>query len=147
MNKALKLVMAIYGVGGSLFGLSYVFLPEQMAELQGAEELSAFLVATKMVLGASLIAAGVFLVLAARDPIRNILWVRFAIVFALLFLTVAVYVGTVLYTDFSQALFGVVLHGTFAVLLLILYPWQTVRGGEQAASDTRTSRAVMEVTD
>ncbi|HEX6299773.1 MAG TPA: hypothetical protein VF148_04850 [Acidimicrobiia bacterium] len=134
MIKALKIVMATYGTVGILFGLSYLLMPGQMSELQGAEELSAFLIATKMALGASLVPVGLFVVISGRDPVRHVLGVRVAILVALLFTTVALYAGTVLYDEFSQALFGVMLHGVFAVALLVFYPWRTVPGGKQTAS-------------
>ncbi|HEX6299767.1 MAG TPA: hypothetical protein VF148_04820 [Acidimicrobiia bacterium] len=141
MTKSLKIALATYGIGLTLVGLSYLVLPEEMSELQGAEELSAFLVGTKMVLGASLLAVGVFVVIAARDPIRNILWVRFAIVFALLFVAVSVYLGAFVKAEFSEVIDGILIHGVFAALLLILYPRQTVPGGDQAASPETSSAA------
>ncbi len=123
MNKGLKIAMTAYGIGGALFGLSYLLIPDRMSEIQGAEVLTSFLTATKMTLGASLVAVGVFAAIAARDPIRNILWVRFTIVFATLFLGVAIYSGAVLFEDMGEAAVGWVIHGTFAVALLALYPW------------------------
>lgn len=139
MTKALRIVLATYGIGLTVVGLSYLFLPEEMSELQGAEELSAFLIGTKMVLGASLLAAGVFLVIASRDLIRNILWVRFAIVFALLFVAVSLYLGLFVKAEFSEVVDGILIHGTFAALLLILYFRQRLRAGGQADSPDRRS--------
>jgi hypothetical protein len=115
--------MSVYGIGGSLFGLFYLVFPEQASVMQSGEAASAYLIATKMTLGASLLAVGTFVAVAARDPIKNILWARFAIAFALSFLAVAVYSGTVLFTSFSQALVGVTIHGLFAALLIAFYPW------------------------
>lgn len=134
MTKALTIVMATYGTVGILFGLSYLLIPEQMSELQGAEELSAFLIATKMALGASLVPVGLFIVISGRDQVRHVFGVRFAILVALLLLTVSLYAGTVLYDDFSQALGGVLLHGVFAALLLILYPRHGARGAKLVTS-------------
>lgn len=122
MTKALKVAMATYGTIGVLYGLSYLLIPERLSALQGAEEVSDFLIAIEMALGASVLAVGVFVVTAARDPVRHILWVRFAILFAMLFAATAVYSGIALFTDFSQALVGVILHGVFATALLVLYP-------------------------
>lgn len=124
MTKALKITMGIYGIGGTLVGLSYLFFPREDV---------------RMVLGASLVAVGTFVVIAARDPIRNILWVRFAIVFALLFTAVSIYLGAVVRGEFRSVLDGIFIHGTFAVLLLILYPRQKVRDGEQAPSPDKSS--------
>lgn len=134
MTKALKIVMATYGTVGILFGVSYLLIPEQMSELQGAEEMSAFLIATKMALGAGLVPVGLFIVISGRDQARHLLGVRFAILVALLFLTVSLYAGIVLYDEFSEALGGVILHGVFGALLLILYPRQAARDGKKVTS-------------
>jgi len=124
MTKALKVAMSVYGAGGTLFGLFYLFFPQQAAAMQGFQADSAYLVATKMALGASLVAVGVFVIIAARDPIKHILWVKFAIVFAILFFAVALYSGFRLFTDFGQAIVGVTIHGVAAVALLALYTWR-----------------------
>lgn len=137
MTRALKIVMATYGVGGTLFGLSYLLFAERMSELQGAEAITPYLIGTKMVLGASLVAVGTFVVGASRDPIRHVLWVRFAIVFALLFTAVSVYLGLFVKAEFSEVLDGIFIHGTFAVSLLFLYPRRNRGAEERAASPGR----------
>jgi membrane associated rhomboid family serine protease len=134
MTKALKITMATYGIGGTVVGLLYIFTPREDV---------------RKVLGASLLAVGIFVVIAARDPIRHILWVRFAILFALLFTAVSIYLGAVVRGEFRSVLDGISIHGTFAALLLILYPRKKVRDGEQAPSPARgseTNGSVMEVT-
>jgi len=123
MLKALKIAMAAYGIGGALFGLLYLLAPQQAIVMQSPEGgTTPFLIATKMALGAGILGAGFFSALAARDPIRNIHWLRFGIVNAALFLAVALYSGFVLYEDVSQAMVGIVLHGGFGIALLALYP-------------------------
>ncbi len=124
MNKALKVAMSVYGTGGTLFGLFYLFFPRQAAAMQGFQADSAYLVATKMALGASLVAVGIFVIIAARDPIKHILWVKFAVVFAILFLAVALYSGFRLFADVSQASVGIIIHGLAAAALLAFYPWR-----------------------
>ncbi len=122
MNKALKVSMAAYGIGGLFFGLSYLIFPTQMSQAQGAEVITDFLRGSKMTLGAALVPAGIFVALAARDPIKNISWVRFAAAFALLFFSVAIYVGVFVYQEFGRVWLGLIIHGPFAALFLILYP-------------------------
>lgn len=124
-------MVATYGIGGALVGLSYLLLVQEDV---------------RKVLGASLLAVGIFVAIAARDPIREIQWVRFAIVFALLFAGVSVYLGLFERDEFRSVLDGILIHGTFATLLLIFYPWQWVRDeGRVSPHDTR-SGTVMEVT-
>lgn len=126
MTKALKIVMGIYGIGLTVVGFLYILTPREDV---------------RKVLGVSLLAVGIFLVIAARDPIRHILWVRFAIVFALLFTAVSIYLGAVVRGEFRSVLDGIFIHGTFAALLLILYPRKKVRDGEQAPSPETSSAA------
>ncbi len=74
--------------------------------------------------GVSVVAACIFLIIAARDPIKHILWVKFAVVFAILFLAVALYSGFRLFADVSQASVGIIIHGLAAAALLAFYPWR-----------------------
>lgn len=123
MTKALKVVLGAYGIGITVAGFLHFFFAE---------------VDVEVALAASLVAVGPFLFIAARDPIRKIEWVRFAIVFAVLFVGVSVYVGAIRRGEFRSVLDGIAIHGTFAVLLLILYPRQSRRDGEQAPSPARS---------
>ena len=135
MNNALKVTMTGYGAAGALFGLWYIILPRQAIEIQSPSVVvTAYLVGTKMALGASIFSAGIFLMIAARDLVRHILWAKFAIVFATLFLAVSLYSGFLLYDDVSQAFVGIIIHGVAAAALLAFYPWRGGRTREQAAS-------------
>ena len=118
----LRATMILYGLGNAVFGVLYLVAPDQLALIQGAESTSAYLTSTKMALGAGLAVAGVFIVIAARDPVERLLWVKFAIALAVLLSAVAWYSGLVLFDDLGQASTGVIIHGVFALLLLALYP-------------------------
>jgi hypothetical protein len=50
-------------------------------------------------------------------------------VFAGLFLTVALYSGFRLYEDVSQASVGIIIHGVALIALLAFYPWRGERSG------------------
>jgi hypothetical protein len=131
MNKALKVSMIVYGAVGALFGLVYILVPRQAIELQSAEvQASQYLVATKMALGAGILPTAIFGLIAARDPIKNIRWVNFILVFALLFLAVALYCGFVLYADVGQAMVGIVIHGLAVLALIGFYPRGAARYGK-----------------
>ena len=125
MTKALKIVLGAYGVGITVAGFLHFFFAE---------------VDVERALGAALVAVGPFLFIAARDPIRQIQWVRFAIVFALLFTAVSIYLGAVVRGEFRSVLDGIAIHGTFAAFLLILYPRKKVLPDrEQESSPHRIS--------
>ena len=134
MTKAIKIVLATYGIGLTVAGVLHFVFAE---------------VDTERTLGVALSAVGPFLFSAARDPIRHILWVRFAILFALLFTAVSVYLGAAVRGEFGSVLDGILIHGTFATLLLIFYPRQMRRDGEQMPFPARSNErngSVMEVT-
>lgn len=124
MTKTLKIVLGAYGVGITVAGFLHFFFAEVDVEIA---------------LAASLVAVGPFLFIAARDPIRQTQWVRFAIVFALLFVGVSVYVGAIRRGEFRSVVDGIAIHGTFAALLLILYPRKKIREREQEPSLERSS--------
>lgn len=130
MTKALKVTMAAYGIAGTLFGLSYLIIPTQMSEAQGAEVITDFLIANKMTLGTALVLVGVSVIFAARDPINNITWLRFAAAFALAFALLSVYVGLFVYEEFDRVWLGLIIHGPFAALFLVLYP-RRIAGHDQ----------------
>jgi hypothetical protein len=130
MRIALQVTMFTYGAVGAIIGLAYMLFPQQAIDLQSPDgSISTYLVATKMALGASMFAGGILAAFAARDPIKYIFWVRYSILFAVLFLGVALYTGIVLYSDFSQALVGIIIHGVFSIALLILYPRGKAQSG------------------
>ena len=124
MTKALRVTMVVYSVLGILFGLSMIFIPDQMAEWFNAPALidyEKFLTAS---LGVANIAAAVFIILAARDPIKHISWVKFAIVWALIWVASILYALGRGYVDFSQEGVTLIIHIVFAVLFFIFYPWK-----------------------
>jgi hypothetical protein len=124
MAKALKVVMIVYAVTGILFGLATILVPEQMAEWFSGpvpSDYERYLMAS---LGMANIAAAVFIIMAARDPIRNMNWVKFAIVWALIWVATILYALVRGYVDFDQQGIALIIHIVFAALFLILYPWK-----------------------
>ena len=130
MLKALKVTMIVYGALGILFGLAYIFIPLELGDMFGYEQGPEYVAAFLAVLGVSFIAPCVFLIAAARDPLRHIYWVKFAILFAILMAVIELYSFIRGYLDFSQAGMGIILHAVFAVAFLVLYPWRAARSGE-----------------
>jgi uncharacterized protein YjeT (DUF2065 family) len=126
MIKGLKVVMIIWAAVAILMGLVYIFFPNQLNEMGGYEgsDLATYLLA---LLGICYIAAGAFVIIAARDPLKHIRWVQFAITVA--FLTVAVAgssMGRGLVT-FSQEGIPLIFNAVFAIALLALYPYHKVK--------------------
>lgn len=130
MIKALKVLLIIIGVVYILVGLATIIIPDQWAALGGIEEISAYERWLLAVLGASFIAAGVWVIVAWRDPLRHINWVKFVILKSILTVVVGVYLITQDYVDFSQVGPVIILDAVFTVALLALYPWRAARSGE-----------------
>jgi hypothetical protein len=131
MLTTLKVVMIVRGIIGILFGLSFIFVPRQLGEMfgytaEGPEYMLSFLA----MLGALMAASGVFIIAAARDPIKHIWWVKFAILVTALLLVLELYSVLMGYITFSQATMGIIMQSVFLVALLIFYPW---RGPREAA--------------
>lgn len=128
MIKALRVVMIIYAIIGILFGLAMIFIADQLREwfnyAQAPDDVRYFTTA----LGAMFISSGVFVFMAARDPIKNISWVKYAILLALLSLCAALYTWVRGYSDFSQVGLAMIIHAVFAALLFIFYPWRVRQG-------------------
>ena len=96
----------------------------------GYEQGPAYIAAMEVTLGMCFIAACIFLIAAARDPLRYISWVKFAILFAILMLVGDLYSIIRGYIDFSHAGTGITLNAIFAAALLAFYPWRAVSGGQ-----------------
>jgi len=130
MVKALKVTMIVYALIGILFGLAFIFVPRQLFAMFGHEAWPASVAALAAELGVSFVAACIFLIIAARDPLKHILWVKYVIVFAILMLAAQLYSLILGYIDFSQAGIGLIIHAVFAAALLAFYPWRAAQSGE-----------------
>ncbi len=124
MLKALSIVMIVFGAIGILFGLSDIIAPEQGAKLFGFGEAPDYVRWIAAMAGASYVAAGSWVIVAARNPIRHILWVKYLITKSLLFTVVTAYTLIRGYVSFSQVGALLILFAVFAVLFLVFYPWR-----------------------
>ena len=128
MIRALKVTMIVYGAVGIFTGLVYVIIPRQLDEIFGYELGPAYIAAIEVSLGMCFIAACIFLIAAARDPLRYISWVKFAILFAILTLVGDIYSIIRGYIDFSHAAIAITINAIFSAALLAFYPWRAVKG-------------------
>ena len=130
MIRALKVVLIVYGVLGILGGLALIVAPQLFARMWGSGEIGAvsdFGVYISAICGVAFVAACVWLIVAARDPLRHIMWVKFAILWNILSVVVMLYLvvqGTI---DFSQAATEIIGGAVFAAALLVFYPYRAAR--------------------
>jgi len=133
MIRALKVTMIVYAATGILFGMAFILVPRQLGAMLGHESGPAYVAALTAELGVSFISACIFLIIAARDPIKHILWVKYSILFAILMLASSLYSFVIGNLTFNQAGIGI-MHAVFAGALLAFYPWHGLRTNESAHS-------------
>ena len=136
MIRGLRVVMTVWAALGIVLGLGLVFMPEQLGSMQGYARGPAYIPYFLALLGTAFIALGVFLIVAARDPLKNILWVRFAIVWAILAVIVEVSSVARGLVTFTQVGMGLIIDLAAAIALLALYPWRGVPIAKQAPDGT-----------
>ncbi len=122
MIKTLKVAMIVFAVVEIIFGLLIIFSPDKLLSMAGVSEVTGYLKYIMALLGICLITPSIFLIMAARDPVRQINWVRFAILWFLLATIAAVYAIAKSYVTFSHAGTLLIVHAVFAVVLFALYP-------------------------
>ena len=127
MIKALKVVMIAYGVVEICFGLGFLFFLPEMLAMFGFGEGPDYIQYMGALLGLTLIAVSIFLIMAARDPLRHIYWVKFAILWAVTGVIAGLYSIIVGYVNFGQAVMGIIWDAVVAAALLIFYPWRGAR--------------------
>ncbi len=118
------------GAQGIFFGLWFIIAPYQLASVFGYGEMTGPGVYFMALAGVGFVAGSVFIIWAARDPLRHIMWVKLAILWSLLGLVVESYSIVRGDADFSQAGIGVISWAVFAVAFLAFYPWRAARGSE-----------------
>ena len=124
MIKALTVTMIVFGALGILIGLSNIMVPQLGAQLYGFEEAPDSVMWVAAMAGSSYLAAGIWVIAAARDPVRHINWVKFVITKSWLFTVVTGYAIIKGYVSFSQVGAMLILFVIFAVLFLAFYPWR-----------------------
>ena len=129
MIRGLKIALIAWGAIGILMGLAFIFFPRELGDMVGYEEGPAYVPYFLASLGGAFIAASVFFIVAARDPLKHILWVKFAILWSSLGVVLGLYSIIRDYVNFSQAGMGLIIDAVFTVAFLALYPWRAARGG------------------
>jgi peptidoglycan/LPS O-acetylase OafA/YrhL len=127
MSKALKVVLIVYGAVLLLMGLVGIILPEQVSEMFGVEEVNDNIIYMAMAVSVFSLAAGIWILVAARDVLRNIIWVKFSITVAAFSAVLLAYSSIKGYVEFIQVLPAIILWIIFIVLFLIFYPWREAR--------------------
>ncbi len=127
MSTALKVVLIVYGAVLLLMGLVGIILPEQISEMFGVEEANDNIIYLAMAVSVFSLAAGIWILVAARDVMRNITWVKFSITMAGFSAVLLAYSSIKGYVEFGQVVPAIILWVIFIVLFLVFYPWREAR--------------------
>jgi hypothetical protein len=127
MVKALRVFLIAYGALGILTGLAFILVPGQFTQTFGFPAVTDYISVLTSKIGFSYIAVCIFIIIGARNPIKHIVLVKLAIVFALFLLVQAIYTWSMGYLTFNQAAIDIVIHGVFAAAFLIFYPWHAAQ--------------------
>jgi hypothetical protein len=125
--KALKVILIVFGALSAVSGLMHIFAPDMLKAMIGLGEMPEACKPAMMsmvMVGVSFVAAGVYLIIAGtKDILRNILWVQFALLWAILSVAGEVYSVLMGYVTFNQVMPMVILDAVFFILFLIFYPY------------------------
>ncbi len=124
MIKGLKISMIAWGVVGFLYALGFILFPNQVLAVFGVGLAPSYVQFFLVLLGNAYIVSGIFVILAARDPLKHILWVQLAMAWALLDLIASLVFIIRSRLTFIQAGNAVIVDIIFLAALLIFYPWQ-----------------------
>ena len=125
--RNLKAALVLFGAIHMVQGLFLIVDPNGLAALLGfteSVEALALVRYTMALLGSAFIAAGVWFIITALNPLQNINGVRFAIIWAALLLVIQLYTVVQGYIAFSQTWPEISLTAIFTVAFLVFYPYR-----------------------
>lgn len=126
--RNLQVALILFGAIHLAQGVVLITNPDRIAKLMEFVELGVelpdYVPYLMALLGSAFIAAGVWFIIAGRDPVGNITWVKFAILWSILLLVIQLYSLAQGYVDFSQVWLGIFEDAIFAVAFLFFYPYR-----------------------
>jgi hypothetical protein len=125
MIKGLRVALIVWAVVAIVMGVVYIFFPNQLLDMGDYGKGSGLELYLLALLGICYITGGAFAIFAAvRDLLKNIRWVQFAIVVAILTVVVtAASMGRGLVTFEAEGI-SLIVNAVLAAALLALYPWR-----------------------
>lgn len=122
MRTALKVIMIIFGFVLILEGLLDIIMPAQRASIISSDVNASSVLFYMTILGATWVAAGIWVVAAGRNPSQHINWVKFVITLPVILSIILIFSIMRGYVGLNQVIVDLVLDGVFALSLLALYP-------------------------
>ena len=130
MSRGLKMTMVLLGGVLCIEGTLDIALPAQRAAGMGLDKCASNAQLPMAILGATWIAAGAWTAAGARDPLRHLNWVKFALTLPLMLLVALVV--EVLRGDvtFQGVAVDAAFNALFVTLFIIFYPRGTTRSSK-----------------
>ena len=128
--RGLKIALILFGAIHILLGLVFAVAPHQAAGMMGFGEIGDFAVYIAALCGLVFVVAAVCLIVAGRDPLEHIIWVKFAILWSIVGVVGGLYSIVQGAASFSQVSPGIITGAVFAVAFLALYPYRLARSAE-----------------
>ncbi|MBN1855628.1 MAG: hypothetical protein JW846_01585 [Dehalococcoidia bacterium] len=135
MEKILKVITVTLGIILIAEGLLDIVMPEQRLSLMGTGENASHVLAYMTILGATWVAAGIWVVVAGRDPLRHIDSMKFVITLPLLLAFALAYSTIKGYVTFDQVAVDLVVDILFALVLFVLYPRRAAIKSQKIAAN------------
>jgi len=124
MIKGLKVAMIVWSAIGILTGLVLIFAPEQFVSMSGFDKGPAYVSYFLALVGIAWTLPGIFVIIAARDPLKHIMWLQMAIFWSILDALAGLFFIIRGNITFSQMGSTVIIDTVFTVIFLALYPWR-----------------------
>jgi hypothetical protein len=114
--------MVVFGAILAIEGILDIALPVQRAAGMGLGQCASQAQLPMAILGATWLVAGVWTIVGARDPLRHLNWVKFALTFP--FVLLMALAGAALRGDvpFRQVAIDIVFDALFVVLFIVFFP-------------------------
>jgi hypothetical protein len=128
--RALKVLLFLYGLIFVVDGLFFIFLQNQTADFLKMDRFSDTTSFFVMQLGAVYIAIGVWLIIAGRNPLKHLHWIKF--IFTMLPIGIAAIIYAYVKDYIGLGVLGpmTALDVIIVICLVILYPRSGVKGKE-----------------
>jgi len=120
--RALKIAMFLFGAVLALEGTLDIVLPEQRAKMLGLADAAEHAQLPMAILGATWIASGLWVIVAAGDPRRHLDCLKFAITLPALLFAALAYSALRGCVAFGQVSIDLAFDALFVLVFLALYP-------------------------
>ena len=108
MIRGLKAALILYGIIHVAMGLIFIVAPHQAAGMFGFSGVAPYVTYFVAIIGGTFLTAGVWFIVAGRDPVRYNALVKFAIMWSVLGVVTGVYSMAQGAVNFSQAGIGII---------------------------------------